>query len=454
MLTAAETNSAKSSNSNGAGNISGSGKRKRPDSSPSATVTGSVSVKETDLMAPVPVEAVVSTIPSKNSPVDSSSTGPVMVGTSSSLKFPTNQESSNVAAGVELNDDNDAAAAAAAERKKKKARTTFTGRQIFELEKQFEVKKYLSSSERAEMAKLLNVTETQTIGRSAFCARVCACLYAKLIRLARHVCVICPIRYIPTTRFAERAVPPSLSSISSSSSPRVKIWFQNRRTKWKKQDNISNAEAAEHKNQTNPSKSSNKSSSSKSSTHSSKDIEASSDSNNSLLVSDVSNSVPESNTSSCRLATPEPAGSGSSCLDVASVGIKERHEKKIVSKNLVSVKNQSRTNTVKEQTDDEKRIETNSLDDLETSSSDNKVSSSSPPSPRVPEAISNTTAATSSSTTAMTTEATSNSPKVTPVKSISMVQNEEEKMEEDGEERATMTRSRTKVSSSPEPPNS
>lgn len=46
-------------------------------------------------------------------------------------------------------------------RRKKKARTTFTGRQIFELEKQFEVKKYLSSSERGEMAKLLNVTETQ-----------------------------------------------------------------------------------------------------------------------------------------------------------------------------------------------------------------------------------------------------------------------------------------------------
>lgn len=28
----------------------------------------------------------------------------------------------------------------------------------------------------------------------------------------------------------------------------MKIWFQNRRTKWKKQNNISNAEAAEHKN--------------------------------------------------------------------------------------------------------------------------------------------------------------------------------------------------------------
>ena len=47
------------------------------------------------------------------------------------------------------------------ERKRKKVRTTFTGRQIFELEKMFENKKYLSSSERTEMAKLLNVTEQQ-----------------------------------------------------------------------------------------------------------------------------------------------------------------------------------------------------------------------------------------------------------------------------------------------------
>ena len=42
-----------------------------------------------------------------------------------------------------------------------KVRTTFTGRQIFELEKMFENRKYLSSSERADMAKLLNVTEQQ-----------------------------------------------------------------------------------------------------------------------------------------------------------------------------------------------------------------------------------------------------------------------------------------------------
>jgi hypothetical protein len=47
------------------------------------------------------------------------------------------------------------------DKKRKKARTTFTGKQIYELERQFEIKKYLSSSERSEMARLLNVTETQ-----------------------------------------------------------------------------------------------------------------------------------------------------------------------------------------------------------------------------------------------------------------------------------------------------
>lgn len=45
----------------------------------------------------------------------------------------------------------------------------------------------------------------------------------------------------------------------------VKIWFQNRRTKWKKQDNISNAEAAEHKVQASKNGKHDKSSSSNSS---------------------------------------------------------------------------------------------------------------------------------------------------------------------------------------------
>ena len=62
--------------------------------------------------------------------------------------------------------------------RRKKMRTTFTGRQIFELEKMFEVKKYLNTSDRSSLSRLLSVSEQQ-----------------------------------------------------------VKIWFQNRRTKWKKQDN-------------------------------------------------------------------------------------------------------------------------------------------------------------------------------------------------------------------------
>jgi hypothetical protein len=52
-------------------------------------------------------------------------------------------------------------------KKQKKVRTTFTGRQIFELEKMFETKKYLSSSERTELAKMLNVTEQQVIHLSS-----------------------------------------------------------------------------------------------------------------------------------------------------------------------------------------------------------------------------------------------------------------------------------------------
>ena len=46
-------------------------------------------------------------------------------------------------------------------RKKKKARTTFTVKQILELEKKFAEKKYLSPGERTEMANGLMVTETQ-----------------------------------------------------------------------------------------------------------------------------------------------------------------------------------------------------------------------------------------------------------------------------------------------------
>ena len=55
---------------------------------------------------------------------------------------------------VDGNDDNK-------EDLNKKMRTTFTGKQVFELEKSFESKKYLSSAERAEIATSLDVTQQQ-----------------------------------------------------------------------------------------------------------------------------------------------------------------------------------------------------------------------------------------------------------------------------------------------------
>ena len=67
----------------------------------------------------------------------------------------------------------------------KKTRTSFSSKQINKLERDFVLKKYLTSTERLELANELGLTQQQ-----------------------------------------------------------VKIWFQNRRTKWKKIEKISNEEAA------------------------------------------------------------------------------------------------------------------------------------------------------------------------------------------------------------------
>ena len=87
------------------------------------------------------------------------------------------------------------------EKEKKKIRTTFTAQQISELENNFVLKKYLTSAERAELATELGVTQQQVTNKEGMVVTIMIIW-------------------------------------------QVKIWFQNRRTKWKKCENISNEEAA------------------------------------------------------------------------------------------------------------------------------------------------------------------------------------------------------------------
>ncbi len=98
-------------------------------------------------------------------PGDNSASGGAAAMTSKGLKRKLKESSSSVGSNNKFESDSLSLSETAEDEdsKKKKVRTTFTGRQIFELEKMFETKKYLSSSERADMAKLLNVTEQQVI---------------------------------------------------------------------------------------------------------------------------------------------------------------------------------------------------------------------------------------------------------------------------------------------------
>lgn len=51
-------------------------------------------------------------------------------------------------------------------KRKKKTRTVFTRSQVFQLESTFDMKRYLSSSERAGLAASLHLTETQVSVRN------------------------------------------------------------------------------------------------------------------------------------------------------------------------------------------------------------------------------------------------------------------------------------------------
>lgn len=100
--------------------------------------------------------------------------------------------------------------------KSRRRRTAFTSEQLLELEREFHAKKYLSLTERSQIATTLKLSEVQVMFNAHFCPFLYLACRLSWPWLALRLTHTHTNKTLPHTHI------------------KVKIWFQNRRAKWKR----------------------------------------------------------------------------------------------------------------------------------------------------------------------------------------------------------------------------